>query len=89
MITFHVEWTERAKKQLHKLDRDIAEMILRWVHKNLDNCTNPYQHGKGLSANRSGQWRYRIGDYRLICDIENDKLCICVVEVGHRKNIYD
>ena len=47
-----------------------------------------YEHGKGLTANRSGQWRYRIGDYRLICQIEDDRLVILALNIGHRSEVY-
>ena len=52
-------------------------------------CTNPRQHGKGLTSNRSGQWRYRIGDYRLLAEIQEDKIIILILEIGHRSVIYD
>ena len=45
-------------------------------------------HGKGLVSNRSGEWRYRIGDYRLISDIQDDKVVILILEIGHRRDIY-
>ena len=45
-------------------------------------------HGKGLTANRSGQWRYRVGDYRLLAEIQDDKVLILVLNVGHRRDIY-
>jgi mRNA interferase RelE/StbE len=63
-------------------------MVKAWVEKNLVGCNDPRAHGKGLSANRSGQWRYRIGDYRLICQIEDEKLIILALTVGHRSDIY-
>ncbi len=88
-MSYTVQWSERAKKQLLKLDRSIAELILRWVHKNLDGCTDPRRHGKALSANRAGQWRYRIGDYRLIAEILDEKVVILILEVGHRSEVYD
>jgi addiction module toxin, relE/stbE family len=50
--------------------------------------TEPRRHGKGLTSNRSGQWRYRVGDYRIIADIEDEKLIILVVEVEHRSRVY-
>ena len=62
--------------------------IVGWIEKNLVGCENPRQHGKGLTANRSGQWRYRIGDYRVIADILDDKVVIVVVAVGHRRDVY-
>ena len=55
--------------------------------KNLVGTENPRLHGKGLTANRSGQWRYRIGDYRLICNINDNKLIILALSVGHRRDV--
>lgn len=89
MITFHAEWSQRAQKQLKKLDKSISELILRWVHKNLDGCLNPRQHGKVLTANHAGQWRYRVGDYRLIAEIHDEEIVILILSVGHRKEVYD
>lgn len=87
-MNYTVIFTDRAQKQLEKLDKNIAALIIGWVEKNLQNCENPRLHGKGLIANRSGQWRYRIGDYRLICEIQEKEITILVLEVGHRRNIY-
>lgn len=89
MIKFRVEWSNRAQKQMRKFDKSISEMLLRWVHKNLDGCTNPRQHGKALTANLAGQWRYRVGDYRLIAEIHETEIVILILSVGHRKEIYD
>lgn len=85
---YSVEFTYKAKKYLSKLNPSTAKLILSWVKKNLVDCTDPRAHGKALTANRSGQWRYRIGDYRLLCEIYDDKVLILVVEIGHRKDIY-
>lgn len=87
-MKFKVEFTDRAVKDLKKLDRYTAAMILGWVRKNLENCENPRAHGKGPTANRSGQWRYRVGDYRLLAEIEEDKIRILILNVGHRREIY-
>lgn len=88
-VRYTVRFTERAVKQLHKLDKQRFIIITNWIAKNLENCENPRQHGKALVANRSGQWRYRIGDYRLITKIEDNTVTVLVLEVGHRKNVYD
>lgn len=88
-MKYRVELTERAKKTIKKLDKYTAKMILSWLRKNLEGCKDPRSHGKGLTANRSGQWRYRIGDYRLIADIQDDKVLILVLEIGHRRDIYE
>ena len=63
-------------------------MIVAWVRKNLEGCENPRQHGKGLTANRSGQWRYRVGDYRLIAEIQDSRIVILILNVGHRRDVY-
>ena len=88
-IKYKVEFTERAMKQMHKLDRQRFIIITNWIAKNLEGCENPRQHGKALTANRAGQWRYRIGDYRLICKIDDGVITVFVLEVGHRRNVYD
>ena len=88
-MSYSVETTDRFNKEFKKLDRYTQRILKSWIQKNLEGCPNPRQHGKGLTANRSGQWRYRIGDYRLICLIEDNKLIILALSVGHRKDIYD
>jgi mRNA interferase RelE/StbE len=87
-MKYRVEFTKTAKRELKKLDKHTATLILGWIRQNLEGCENPRQYGKGLTANKSGQWRYRIGDYRIIADIQDDKVLILVLNVGHRKNIY-
>lgn len=87
-MTYHVELTEQARKALKKMDRQTAMMLTAWIRKNLEGCTDPRQHGKGLTANRSGQWRYRVGDYRIIADIQDDKIVILILTIGHRREVY-
>lgn len=89
MMKYDVELSERFKKEFRKLDMYTQKMIRAWINKNLVDCTDPRQHGKGLTANRSGQWRYRIGDYRLICEIHENELVILALTVGHRREIYE
>lgn len=88
-MKYKVILSEKARKALKKLDKQTSSLIIGWIEKNLEGCENPRIHGKGLTSNRSGQWRYRIGDYRLICDIQDKKIIIYVLEVGHRKKIYN
>lgn len=88
-MTYNIEFTPRFEKEFKKLDRYTQRMIKAWIDKNLVGCENPRQHGKGLTANRSGQWRYRIGDYRLLCYIEDDALVILALSVGHRREVYN
>ena len=87
-MTYSVETTTRFDREFKKLDRYTQKMIKAWIEKNLVGCSDPRVHGKGLTSNRSGQWRYRIGDYRIICSIEDDKLIILALSIGHRKEIY-
>ena len=88
-MKYKVEYTAQAVKQLKKLDKHTAALIYGWIDKNLVDCEKPRLHGKGLTANRSGQWRYRIGDYRLIAEIQDEKITILLLNIGHRKEIYD
>lgn len=88
-MTFSVETTPEFDKEFKKLDRPIQKKILKvWIDKNLVDCENPRQHGKGLTVNLSGLWRYRVGSYRILAKIEDDKLIILALSVGHRRNIY-
>ena len=84
-----VEYLPQALKALEKMDKFTKRIIVEWIEKNLVDCENPRQHGKPLAANRTGQWRYRIGDYRIIAKIEDDKLLILVIRIGHRREVYD
>lgn len=87
-MNYCVETTSRFDREFKKLDRYTQRMIKAWIDKNLDGCEDPRQHGKGLTENRSGQWRYRIGDYRLICQIEDERLVILTLNIGHRRDVY-
>ncbi|MBP3232677.1 MAG: type II toxin-antitoxin system RelE/ParE family toxin [Anaerovibrio sp.] len=87
-MSYSVETTARFDREFKKLDRYTQRFIKGWIEKNLVGSDNPRQHGKALTANRSGQWRYRIGDYRLICNIDDNKLIILALTMGHRREIY-
>ncbi len=88
-MRYKVEYTEKALRSLRKLDKSVLIVIKSWIEKNLVGTTDPRIHGKGLISNRSGQWRYRVGNYRILAEIEEDKLVILVIEVGHRSKIYE
>ena len=87
-MNFTVKFTKKSKKQLQKMDKHTALLITGWLRKNIENCTDPYKHGKGLTANHRGQWRYRVGNYRIIAEIQDEKVIVLVVSIGHRKDIY-
>ena len=86
-MSYSVETTARFDREFRKLDRYTQRMLKGWIDKNLVNTDNPRRTGKGLTANRSGQWRYRIGDYRLICQIDDGKLVILAFSIGHRSEV--
>lgn len=88
MKKYSVVFSNDARKELKKLDKHVSSIIIGWIRKNLEGYENPRAHGKGLTGNRSKEWRYRIGDYRLICDIKDQIIIIYVLTVGHRKDVY-
>ncbi|WP_455141118.1 type II toxin-antitoxin system RelE family toxin [Stomatobaculum longum] len=87
-MRYSMRYTEKAIQSLKKLDRSVLILIKSWIEKNLVDTDDPRHHGKGLTSNRSGQWRYRVGNYRILAEIEDKKLIILVIEVGHRNSVY-
>lgn len=88
-MIWKVEIDDRARKELRKLDPSAQKLILRYLRERIATETDPRRYGKPLGADKSGLWRYRVGDYRLLCQIEDDKVVVLVLKVGHRKNVYD
>ena len=87
-MTWHVEYTSAARKELRKMGRVNAARILDWMDKHIDGCEDPRVTGKGLTANRSGQWRYRIGDYRVLCLLRDEVVTVEVFRIRHRSEAY-
>ena len=85
---WRVEITRNAEKQIEKLDRSAQSSILRFLHERVEAIANPRQLGKPLHGEKGGLWRYRVGDYRLICEIQDERVTVLVVTVGHRKDVY-
>lgn len=85
---FQIRIEKEAQKNLKKMDPNDARIIMAWINKNLVDCENPYIYGKSLKGNLRDKWRYRIGGYRLICNIDDEKVLILILETGHRKEIY-
>jgi len=85
---YDVMYTKQAVKELKKIDAPTRAIILGWIEKNLVGCEDPRAKGKGLTANKSGEWRYRVGDYRILANIEDDKVIILILTVGHRRKVY-
>ncbi|SFP68748.1 type II toxin-antitoxin system RelE family toxin [Salibacterium halotolerans] len=89
MTAYQVRFEKRAQKALKKMDKYQAGIIMAWIKKNLEGTAEPGVHGKGLTANRSGEWRYRVGEYRIIAHIDDEAITILILEVGHRRDIYE
>ncbi len=80
--------TRTAEKQITKLDRQAKTAIVRFLRERIEGTDDPRRIGKALHGDRAGLWRYRVGDYRLICEIQDAKVKVLLLEVGHRKDIY-
>lgn len=87
-MAWRVEFTPAAQRELGKLDRQAARRITAYLQEVVTSCSDPRQRGKGLTANRTGLWRYRVGDYRVICEIQDGLLVVLVVRVSHRSEAY-
>ena len=87
-MAWAVELLESAADALDKLDATPRYRIWRFLRGRLSRTDNPRQSGKALTGQYAGLWRYRIGDYRLVCRIEDARLVVLVVKIGHRRNVY-
>ena len=87
-MAWRVEFTSRARKELSKLHPDEARRILRFVRDSLEGTHDPRQYGKPLKGRVSELWRYRVGDHRLVCHLQDEVLLVLVVRVGHRREVY-
>lgn len=84
-----IEWDDRAAKELRKLNKQTQQQILSYLRTRIATDEDPRRFGKALTADKIGLWRYRVENYRLVCRIENEKLIVLVLRVGHRKNVYE
>lgn len=89
VLTWTIEWDDRARKELRKLDSSIQKEILSYLRLRIAESDNSRIFGQSLSGNKSGLWRYRVGNYRIICRIADDAFVVLVIGVGHRKEIYE
>ena len=87
-MIYQIVTTDKFDKSFKKLDKQTQKIIKAWIEKNLMGCENPHLHGKGLTANKSGQWRYRVGNYRILAEIRDNELVLVLIEAGHRRRIY-
>lgn len=86
VLTRQIELTGSAEKELAKLEKSVARWIIKFLRERVS--IDPRASGKALRGDHSGLWRYRVGDYRVICEIYDEKISVLVVRVGHRKEVY-
>ena len=84
-----VEFDDRARRELRKLDPKVQLAILCYLRERISGSADPRQFGKPLRMKLAGLWRYRVGDHRLICRLEDDRFVVFVIKVGHRKRVYE
>jgi mRNA interferase RelE/StbE len=84
-----VEFDDRARRELRKLDAKTQQAILRYLRERIAVAEDPRRFGKALRRNLAGLWRYRVEDYRLICRIEDERVVVLVLQIGHRSEVYD
>ena len=88
-MIYDVKFSERALKALKRMDKYQAKIILAWINKNLIGCSDPRQHGKALLGDKKGYWRYRVGSYRIIAEIDDYRVRINIINTAHRSEVYD
>lgn len=87
-MAWTVDIGEVAERQLRKLDPATSRRILDYLWERLAGCKNPRHFGEALKGDKVGWWRYRVGDYRILCDIQEERLVVLVIAVGHRRGVY-
>jgi mRNA interferase RelE/StbE len=88
-VSWVYRFDERAFRDLRKLERQAQRHIIAYLDERVAGEADPRRFGKGLKAELAGLWRYRVGDYRIVCQIRDRELLVLVVAVGHRKDIYE
>jgi mRNA interferase RelE/StbE len=88
-LAWIIEWDERAIKDAKKLGVQASREIVTYLKKRIATKEDPRRFGKALIGNKAGLWRYRVRDYRILCRIEEHRLIVLVLAVGHRKEVYD
>jgi mRNA interferase RelE/StbE len=87
-MAWRIEFDPAAVKELEKLDKTVERRIVKFLRDRVANLEDPRQIGGSLQGTRSGLWKYRVGDYRVICSLEHDRLVVLVLQVGHRREVY-
>ena len=82
------EYSPEAICQLNNIDKSVRRRIFSYMDDRIQGCKNPRHFGEPLVANLGGLWRYRVGDYRILCEIQDEKIVVLVLAIGHRGKIY-
>jgi len=88
-MAWKIEISPTAQKQLDELDKPVSTRIVKFLRERIEKLDDPRQVGDRLHGTLSPFWRYRVGDYRIICSLENDRLVVLVLRIGHRRDIYN
>jgi mRNA interferase RelE/StbE len=88
-VSWDYSFTAKARKELKKLGHEPACKIIRFLDERVQGANNPRQFGKALKGDLGEYWRYRIENYRILCEIKDDTLIVLVVKAGHRRDVYD
>jgi mRNA interferase RelE/StbE len=88
-LAWTVEFSKSADKSLKKLPLNIQTRLVAFLRQRVLSLPDPRSIGQALQGGLAGKWRYRVGDYRIICAIEDQKMVILVIELGHRSDIYE
>lgn len=90
MATWKVEVAREAKRDLDKLDSPVSRRIESFLYERVARLENPRSIGEALRGSKLGEfWRYRVGDWRIICEIQDEKLIVLALRVGHRREVYE
>ncbi len=87
-MAWKIEFDPAALKELERLDKSVERRIVKFLRDRVANLEDPRQIGGSLHGTQSGLWKYRVGDYRVICSLEHDRLVVLVLQVGHRREVY-
>ncbi len=87
-MAWKIEFERAAQKELDKLDKPVAERILKFLYERVGNLDDPRKIGERLQGKLSEFWKYRVGDYRIICSLETDRVVVLVLRIGHRSRVY-
>ena len=88
-LAWRIEMSDGAKTGLAQLDKPTAQRIISFLRERVAALDNPRSIGEALQGSRLGHlWRYRIGDYRVICDLQDGRLCVLVLKIGNRRDVY-